>query len=73
MGSAGRVTRNVRLETAEPTSSLHASLRMARSFKRSRDAYFLRMESIHNVASKLDDAGYLNAKVAIRGARGKRF
>lgn len=52
-------TRNVRFETAKTTSPLHEYLRMVRSFKQPKDAYFLRAESFYNVATYMDETGYL--------------
>lgn len=50
-------TRNVRLRTADTASSLHESLRLARSFRKPRDGYFLRAESFYNVATYVDEIG----------------
>jgi predicted ATPase len=52
-------TKNVQLKTTESVSSLHESLRMAHSFKKPKDAYFLRAESFFNVATYMDEMGYL--------------
>ena len=53
-------TRNVRFATAETISNLHAHLRLSKSFKQPRDGYFLRAESFYNVATYMDDVGYLD-------------
>ena len=52
-------TRNVQFRTAESTSSLHDSLRLTRGTPKPRDAYFLRAESFFNVATYMDETGYL--------------
>ncbi len=52
-------TKNVQLKTVESVSSLHQSLRLARSFKKPADGYFLRAESFFNVATYMDQVGYL--------------
>ncbi len=54
-------TRNVQMRTAESVSPLHESLRLARSFRKPRDGYFLRAESFYNVATYMDDVGYLES------------
>jgi len=48
-------TRNARVQTVQSVSPLHESLRLARSFARPRNGYFLRAESFFNVATYLDD------------------
>jgi predicted ATPase len=53
-------TRSVRFETAKTTSPLNQYLRMSRSFKHPKDGYFLRAESFYNVASYMDEVGYLD-------------
>ncbi len=54
-------TKNFRLETAETTSPLFEHLRVARSFKQPKDSYFLRAESFYNVATYMDQVGYLDS------------
>lgn len=56
-------TRNFKLQTtpAESISPLHRALRLARSFRRPADGYFLRAESFFNVATYMDEIGYLGA------------
>jgi len=54
-------TRNVRFSTADTLSTLHEHLRLSKSFKQARDAYFLRAESFFNVATYMDDVGYLDS------------
>lgn len=53
-------TRNFHLKTAETVSPLHENLRLARGFRKPKDGYFLRAESFYNVASFMDDVGYLD-------------
>lgn len=52
-------TKNVRLDSAGSTSPLHEALRLARGVPKPRDEYFLRAESFFNVASYMDETGYL--------------
>ena len=52
-------TRNVQFKTAESVSPLHDSLRLARGVPKPRDGYFLRAESFFNVATYMDETGYL--------------
>ncbi len=52
-------TRNVRFSTAESVSSLHHYLKIVKSFARLQDHYFLRAESFFNVATYMDEIGYL--------------
>lgn len=52
-------TRNVQLATTKSVSPLHRVLRLARGFRRPKDGYFLRAESFFNVASYMDEVGYL--------------
>lgn len=52
-------TKNVYLNTASSVSELHNHLRLIKSFKKPRDSYFLRAESFYNVASYMDEVGYL--------------
>lgn len=52
-------TRNVRFSTAESVSTLHQYLKMVKGFAKPRDHYFLRAESFFNVASYMDETGYL--------------
>lgn len=54
-------TRNVRFQSAGSTSPLHEALRLSRGASKPRDAYFLRAESFFNVASYMDETGYLDA------------
>lgn len=52
-------TRNVRLETTQSISPLHEVLRLARGVPKPRDGYFLRAESFFNLATYMDETGYL--------------
>lgn len=52
-------TRNVRFSTAESVSPLHQYLKTVKSFAKPRDYYFLRAESFFNVATYMDETGYL--------------
>ncbi len=53
-------TRNVRLNTAREDAPLHEALKLSRSFRTPRDGYFFRAESFHNVATYMDEVGYLD-------------
>ncbi len=52
-------TKNVQFRTVESVSSLHKALRLARGVPKPRDGYFLRAETFFNVASYMDEVGYL--------------
>jgi predicted ATPase len=52
-------TKNVRFKTAETVSSLHEHLKLVRSYRSPKDYYFLRAESFYNVATYMDETGYL--------------
>jgi predicted ATPase len=52
-------TRNVQFSTADTVSDLHNYLAAVRSFKQPKDNYFLRAESFYNVASYMEEIGYL--------------
>ena len=54
-------TKNVQFSTADSTSQLHTLLRPSRSSRKPKDGYFLRAESFFNVASYMDDVGYLKS------------
>lgn len=53
-------TRNVRFATAETTSQLYHHLDVVKSFRPPTDYYFLRAESFYNVASYMEETGYLH-------------
>lgn len=53
-------TKNVQMQTTESVSLLHQSLRLSRSFQKPKDGYFLRAESFFNVATYMDEVGYLD-------------
>jgi predicted ATPase len=54
-------TKNVRFQTAESVSPLYQSMRLVRSFRKPKDGYFLRAESFFNVATYMDEVGYLSS------------
>jgi len=54
-------TKNVRIQTSNDVSPLHQHLKPVRSYKQPKDHYFLRAESFYNVATYMDNVGYLGA------------
>ncbi len=52
-------TKNVQLQAAGDVSELHRYLKLVRGPARPRDGYFLRAESFYNVATYMDEVGYL--------------
>jgi predicted ATPase len=52
-------TRNARFKTTESVSPLYQHLKLVKSFARPQDHYFLRAESFFNLATYMDDVGYL--------------
>ncbi len=52
-------TKNVQFRTSEDISPLSNYLTSSRSFKKPKDHFFLRAESFYNVATYMDDVGYL--------------
>ena len=69
-------TKNVNLNTASSSSSLHHHLRLIKSYKKPADSYFLRAESFYNVASYMDQVGYLQeygGKSLHQGSHGEAF
>ena len=54
-------TKNVQVKTADSVSPLHNALRLARGVPIPKDGYFLRAESFFNVATYMDEIGYLNS------------
>jgi predicted ATPase len=52
-------TKNVRFQTADTVSSLHRYLRISKGILAPKDYYFLRAESFYNVATFMDQVGYL--------------
>jgi len=52
-------TRSVRLNSAGEAAPLYESLRLSKSFRKPRDEYFFRAESFHNVATYMEELGYL--------------
>src|SRR5690606_35343151 len=59
-GSEGG-TKNVQFKTADSVSPLHEVLRLARGVPKPRDGYFLRAESFFNLATYMDEVGYLKS------------
>jgi predicted ATPase len=57
-GSEGG-TKNVQFETTKSVSSLPEALRLARTVPKPWDGYFLRAETFFNVATYMDQTGYL--------------
>ena len=53
-------TRNVQFSTTNRVSGLHKYLKAVKSFRKPRDYYFLRAESFYNVATYMDQTGYLH-------------
>lgn len=54
-------TKNVLLEDAGGNSGLHEYIKAIKSFAHPKDNYFLRAESFYNVASYMDEVGYLQS------------
>jgi len=54
-------TKNVQFRTANSISPLHESLRLAKGVPAPKDGYFLRAESFFNVATYMDETGYLDS------------
>ena len=52
-------TKNVQVRTTDSVSPLHVSLKLSKSFRAPNDGYFLRAESFFNVATYMDEVGYL--------------
>lgn len=52
-------TKNVRLRTADTVSVLSKYIRTVKGYKKPKDHYFLRAESFYNVATYMDEVGYL--------------
>lgn len=50
--------RNFNFKTAETHSELYKDLRLVRSAYRNKDGYFLRAESVYNLATEIDSIGY---------------
>lgn len=50
-------SRNFNFATRRTESELHSVLRLVRSPRRQQDGYFLRAESLYNVARQIDDLG----------------
>ena len=52
-------TKNVRIQSTDDISPLWHNLKIEKSFLRPKDNYFLRAESFYNVATYMDEVGYL--------------
>lgn len=52
-------TKNVQFQTHNNGSLLHKYLKTVKSFKKPLDYYFLRVESFYNVATYMEELGYL--------------
>lgn len=52
-------TKNVQFQTTQSVSPLHKALRLVRGTPKPSDGYFLRAESFFNVATYMDEVGYL--------------
>lgn len=69
-------TKNVKIQTTDSISPLQDNLRLARSTPAPRDGYFLRAESFFNVATYMDEMGYLEGyggKSLHRQSHGESF
>lgn len=53
-------TRNHRASSRPSHSDLHEILKLVRSPRRSKQGFFLRAESLYNIATEIDDIGYLD-------------
>jgi predicted ATPase len=53
-------TRNVHVQTTESVSDLHKHLRLVRGFRKPKDGYFLRAETFFNIATYMDEIGYVS-------------
>lgn len=54
-------TKNVRLSSTNSISDLHEYLVLTKGIRKPRDGYFLRAESFFNVATYMDEVGYLQS------------
>ena len=52
-------TKNVKIRSADDVSTLSNHIKLAKSYKRPKDGYFLRAESFYNVATYMDELNYL--------------
>jgi predicted ATPase len=53
-------TKNTQFQTANTVSPLHSHLQLVKSYRMPKDYYFLRAESFYNVATHMDNIGYLD-------------
>lgn len=65
-------TKNARFQTVESVSSLHRDLKLVRSFAKPADGYFLRAESLFNLATYMDEIGSLQPSLHDR-SHGEAF
>lgn len=54
-------TKNSQFNTKSTHSDLHDYLKVIKSFKKPKDGYFLRAESFYNLATLMDEVGYLSS------------
>ena len=54
-------TRNHSVNTRPTHSELHRAIKLIRPPRRARDGFFLRAESLYNVATHIDDIGYIDS------------
>lgn len=52
-------TKNVQISTAQDCSPLYKDIKLVKNFSTPKDYYFLRAESFFNVATYMDELGYL--------------
>lgn len=52
-------TKNSMFSTSRTHSDFHEYLKIVKSYKKPKDGYFLRAESFYNLATYMDDTGYL--------------
>lgn len=52
---------NTRFSTSKTHSALHQKMRCIKGYKRPKNWYFLRAESFYNVASYIDNTGYIES------------
>jgi predicted ATPase len=66
--------KNTLFETASTVSSLHESLKIVKSFAHPKDHFFLRAESLYNVASYMDGVGvFVGGKSLHEQSHGESF
>lgn len=65
-------TKNARFQTVESVSPLHRDLKLVRSFAKPTDGYFLRAESLFNVATYMDETNPFDPSLHAR-SHGEAF